>query len=60
MTRELTVCQNCRARWPSQDLLPVQDIFQRVAPGEPMPSGECPDCGALCHPEPEKEGRKAQ
>ena len=42
-------CENCSMRWAEHELLPIEDIFQRVAPGEPMPSGECPDCGALCH-----------
>ncbi len=43
-------CQNCGQRWPFAALKEIQHIHQRVAPGEPMPSGECPDCGALCQP----------
>lgn len=42
-------CQGCGERWDEDQLLPVQDLFARVAPGEPMPMGECPGCGALCH-----------
>jgi len=30
----------------------IHDIWERVEPGEVMPSGECPDCGALCYPKP--------
>lgn len=44
-------CQNCGKRWAIDELLPVQDLLQRVAPGEPMPAGECPECGAVCHGE---------
>jgi hypothetical protein len=43
-------CQNCAELWGEEELKEIKDIFQRVAPGEPMPSGECPECGALCHP----------
>ena len=43
-------CQNCGWQGPDGSLkTPIPDIFQRVDPGEEMPSGECPDCGALCH-----------
>ncbi len=27
----------------------VLQMEQRVSPGEPVPSGQCPKCGALCH-----------
>ena len=44
-------CQNCDTVWPDAVLInPIPDLSQRVAPGEPMPSGECPSCGAVCHP----------
>ena len=42
-------CQNCGKKWPDTELEPEKDIHQRVAPGEPMPNGQCPDCGAVCH-----------
>lgn len=42
------VCQNCGAERREDQLLPIKDVFERVAAGEPMPSGECPECGALC------------
>jgi hypothetical protein len=43
-------CQDCGECFVNDELNEIKDIFQRVAPGEPMPSGECPQCGALCQP----------
>lgn len=43
-------CQNCAEVWPDDELDPIKDLHQRVAPGEPMPTGECPNCGCLCQP----------
>jgi hypothetical protein len=42
-------CQDCGTRWDEADLRAVRHLTERVLPGEPMPSGECPECGALCH-----------
>lgn len=44
----LSECQNCGNVYPQSHLQPIKDLGARVEPGEPMPSGECPDCGALC------------
>lgn len=44
-------CQNCGRIWPDEHLEPeIPHLHERVAPGEPMPTGECPDCGCLCQP----------
>jgi len=43
-------CQNCGENMEAALLNDICDIAQRVAVGEPVPSGECPYCGALCHP----------
>jgi len=43
-------CDGCGAFVLGKSLLPIQDIEQRVEPGGMVPSGECPDCGALCYP----------
>ena len=52
-------CQNCERRFAEDELInPIPDLCQRVAPGEPMPSGECPACGAVCHPMPPPPPRK--
>jgi Zn finger protein HypA/HybF involved in hydrogenase expression len=40
-------CANCGKRFRQEDLAPIDDIFQRVSPGEIMPAGQCPNCGAL-------------
>lgn len=47
-------CQNCD--WVGSDELlnrkleDIPHLLERVSPGEPLPSGECPECGALCQP----------
>ncbi len=46
----MSECQNCRELWSSQELNSIDDLMDRVAPGEPMPSGECSGCGGLCQP----------
>lgn len=49
-------CQNCEMGFEEEDIekLPVKfpdipHLFERIAPGEPVPYGECPECGALVH-----------
>lgn len=43
-------CQNCQKIWLDHDLRNAKNLHERdmPVPGERMPSGECPDCGALC------------
>ncbi len=43
----LAACQNCEWRGPITELQPIKDFDQRVAPGEPCPAGQCPECGSL-------------
>lgn len=45
-------CQNCGHKCDKSKLKPMPErgILDRVAPGEPMPYGECPKCGAVAHP----------
>ena len=41
-------CQNCEMTCSDPaKLADINDFEQRVAPGETMPAGECPECGAL-------------
>lgn len=43
-------CENCGKAWKPEELAEItHGIFERVQPGDLMPAGECPDCGALCH-----------
>lgn len=46
---DLHQCQDCGATLQDSEVVPAKDLSLRVEPGEPMPSGECPFCGALCH-----------
>ena len=44
-------CPNCGAvhRRLKVEFPDIPDLLERIAPGEPVPAGECPDCGALVH-----------
>ncbi len=42
-------CDDCDWTGVGLDLDLIADIHLRVAPGEPYPAGECPECGCLCH-----------
>jgi len=43
-------CNNCGAVHETEDLAPIKDLSLRLEPGDVVPTGECPDCGAMCHP----------
>lgn len=42
-------CANCDWTGEKDQTGPIRDVTARVAPGEQMPAGECPECGSLCH-----------
>lgn len=44
-------CQNCDWTGPASELEPLEEagIFEIVSPGEIMPHGRCPQCGAVAH-----------
>jgi hypothetical protein len=46
------MCQNCSTLYREDELDAIDDVLERVAPGETMPWGQCPDsnCGAVCYP----------
>ncbi len=43
-------CDNCSATHLAGRLKDIDRLGERVEPGGTMPSGECPNCGALCYP----------
>jgi hypothetical protein len=46
-----SLCANCGKGWTENQLAEItHGYWERVSPGEISPSGECPECGALCHP----------
>lgn len=45
------ICDDCGIKWAKHHLAKARDLAQRVDAGGPVPSGECPACGALCYPE---------
>ncbi len=53
-------CGNCD--FVTDDLSEVHEVVShiedRVAPGEVMPHGECPKCGALVHEQVSRGGQK--
>ena len=44
------ICDDCGKRWTLQEVVEAKEMIQRVDPGGIMPSGQCPECGALCYP----------
>ena len=46
----LCECANCGLRNAANDLSPCHDIWSRLTPGDTMPHGDCPECGASCFP----------
>lgn len=43
---EKAQCQDCGWEGDAGACHPLRDVAERVAPGEEMPAGECPRCGA--------------
>jgi hypothetical protein len=44
------VCQSCDWEGRPEDTLPIPKLIGRVVPGDIMPYGECPVCGAVAIP----------
>ena len=46
-------CQDCGWEGPEEEMdnewPAIPHIKDRISPGEIVPAGECPLCGALCH-----------
>lgn len=48
------ICGNCQKIMHGENELKhkfpdIPDLLDRISPGEPVPIGECPECGALVH-----------
>ncbi|MCF8026678.1 MAG: hypothetical protein K9K82_14470 [Desulfobacteraceae bacterium] len=47
------ICQNCDFTGAAEELKyrfpAIPDLVNRIEPGDPVPFGECPECGALVH-----------
>jgi len=39
-------CDNCGAIWPVDALDFIENLSERIYPGEEVPAGQCPDCQA--------------
>lgn len=39
-------CQYCGWTGPADRCAPLENAWERVQPGDPMPAGECPECSA--------------
>lgn len=42
-------CQDCEWTGKAQELEEITDIQERIFPGEIVPAGQCPECGACAH-----------
>jgi len=49
-TEGLHKCDNCSKIFDAIDLKDIEDLSLRIDAGGIVPSGDCPDCGALCYP----------
>lgn len=47
---EQACCDNCGHTCAAAELNPINDLLERIEPGGTVPSGECPQCGALAYP----------
>jgi len=51
-------CGNCNwADHPIDDAEPINHPEQRLTPGDPIPVGQCPSCGALVYIVEKKPGK---
>ncbi len=50
--KDCCVCGNCSWQGPlaaAKELAHVPELAQRLTPGDEVPAGECPKCGALAY-----------
>lgn len=46
---ECVACANCDWHGAASECDEYQDFWSRVEPGEIIPHGDCPKCGAFCY-----------
>ena len=46
--KDLAECDNCDWKGRSEECEDIRDFWSRVEPGDIMPAGDCPECGAFC------------
>jgi len=49
-------CDDCGRRLSDDELEPIRKESMRTEPGGTVPSGQCPDCGALAFLKAKKSG----
>jgi hypothetical protein len=49
-SNECARCDDCGRVWPVEGLKEPARLSERLDPGGIVPSGECPECGALAYP----------
>lgn len=42
-------CGNCGGVWKLDELRGYRDFWSRVEPGQEIPAGDCPECGAFAY-----------
>lgn len=55
-TPPICECDNCSWTGHADELRPIENPAERIAPGGIAPAGECPECGALAYAHPSEEG----
>lgn len=51
----VTTCGCCGAKSTAEELDPIRDPSQRLCSGDPLPAGECLECGSLSYVAPRKD-----
>ena len=53
--KAVTTCGDCQAKSTAEELDPIRDPSERLCSGDPLPAGECLECGSLSYVAPRKE-----
>lgn len=49
MNNPILECANCDWTGAYSETDEIDNLWERCEPGEPIPHGQCPECGALCY-----------